>query len=129
VVNDDEASDELQAAAMTGGLDLGSLFGMASEMMAAQQAAAEAEVVGSSGGGAVEISVTGGGVFTGVRLSAEAVDPSDIGMLEDLMLAALHDAMTKVQALQSGAVGGLDLGGLGGLLGGLGPGAGGLGTP
>ena len=42
----DCSGDELQAAAMTGGLDLGSLFGMASEMMAAQQAAAEAEVVG-----------------------------------------------------------------------------------
>jgi len=123
-VNDnDHDPDELSA----GGLDLGSLFGMASELMAAQQAAAGQEVVGTSGGGAVQIAVTGGGVFTGVRLSPEAVDPADIGMLEDLVLAALHDAMTKVQQLQSGAMGGLDLGSLGGMLGGLGPG--GDGTP
>ncbi len=123
-MNDDEAGQELLAAAMPGGLDLGSLLGMAGEMMAAHKAAAASAVVGSSGGGAVQISVTGGGEFTGVRLSAEAVDPSDIAMLEDLVLAALHDAMTKVQALQSGAMGGLDLGGLGGLLGGAGPGQG-----
>lgn len=105
-----------------GGFDLGSLFGMANEMMAAQQAAAEQEVVGSSGGGAVQISVTGAGSFTAVRLAPDCVDPGDIAMLEDLILAALHDAMSKVQELQSGAMGGLDLGSLGGLLGGLGPG-------
>jgi len=111
------------------GLDLDSLFGMASGMLAAQQAAAEQEVVGSAGGGAVEISVTGGGLFTGVRIRPDAVDPDDLTLLEDLVLAAVRDAMDRVQHLQSGALGGIDLGSLGGLLGGLGPGGPGDGTP
>jgi DNA-binding protein YbaB len=118
-------SEEFDAASgvPTGaaGFDLGSLFGAANDMLAAQQAAAEEEVIGSAGGGAVQITVTGAGEFTNVRLTADAVDPSDITMLEDLILAALHDAMGQVQQLQSSAMGGLDIGSLGGLLGGLGP--------
>lgn len=101
-----------------GGMDLGSLFGMASDMIAAQQAAADEELIGSSGGGVVQITVTGGGEFTRVRILPDAVDPSDPSMLEDLVLAALRDAMAQVQELQSSAMGGLDLGSLGGLLGG-----------
>lgn len=103
-----------------GGLDLGSLLGAANQMMAAQAEAAGREVVGSAGGGLVEIGVTGGGEFTGVRIQPGAVDASDVPMLEDLVLAALRDAMAKVQQLQSGAMGGLDLASLGGGLGGLG---------
>ena len=115
--------DDNDQPGAAGGFDLGSLFGMANEMLAAQQAAATESVVGSAGGGLVQITVTGGGEFTGVRLAPEAVDPSDIAMLEDLIVAALRDAMAKVQQLQSGAMGGLDLGSLSGLLGGLGPAA------
>ena len=127
--NDDDWADaeDADAHGAVGGLDLSSLFGMANEMLAAQQAAADEIVVGSAGGGAVEVRVTGGGEFTAVRLAPETVDPSDVSMLEDLILAALHDAMTKVQQLQGGALGGMDLGGLGGLLGGMGGGA--LGEP
>lgn len=120
-------SDTGDEGVEAGGFDLDSLFGVASNMFAAQQAAAEQELTGSAGGGLVEVTVTGGGVFTAVRLAAEVVDPNDIPMLEDLVLAALHDAMTKVQQAQQGAMGGLDLGSLGGLLGGLG--AGGDDTP
>ena len=115
---DDEAPDEF---------DLGSLFGVANDMLAAQQAAADQTLVGRAGGGAVQITLTGGGDFTAVKLVPDVVDPTDIGMLEDLILAALRDAMAQVQELQTGALGGLDLGALGGLLGGgglggLGPG-------
>jgi DNA-binding protein YbaB len=101
-----------------GGFDLGSLLGAASQMFEAQAQAAQQAVVGSAGGGAVKITVTGGGEFTGVELAPAVVDPTDVTMLEDLLLAALRDAMTKVNQLQSGALGGLDLGGLQGLLGG-----------
>jgi DNA-binding YbaB/EbfC family protein len=103
------------------GLDLSALLSGAQELVAAQARAAEQEVIGSAGGGAVEVRVTGGGEFRGVRISPDVVDPEDVTMLEDLVLAALHDAMAQVQEAQAGALGGLgglDLGGLGGLLGG-----------
>ncbi|MFN0026879.1 MAG: YbaB/EbfC family nucleoid-associated protein [Acidimicrobiales bacterium] len=99
--------------AMLGGLDLGSLFGAATEMLAAQQASADTEVMGRAGGGAVQIRVTGGGEFLGVRIAAELVDPQDVSLLEDTLLAALRDAMDQIQQLQHGALGGL--GGMGGL--------------
>jgi DNA-binding YbaB/EbfC family protein len=104
-----------------GGLDLGALLGAAGQMMQAQQAAAQAEVVGTAGGGLVEVRVTGGGEFVGVRLDPSVLDPSDPALVEDLVLAALRDAMAGVQQLQASAMGGLDLGALGGLLGGAGP--------
>lgn len=108
------------------GLDLGGLLEQAASLqqqMAAAQDEVNAEVVeGVAGGGAVKVRVTGGLEFESVSISPEAVDPDDVAMLEDLVLAALHDAVAQVQELQAGSVGGLDLdlGGmdLGGLLGG-----------
>jgi DNA-binding YbaB/EbfC family protein len=99
--------------------DLGKLLAQAQEMMAAQADAAEQVVTGQAGGGAVRIQVTGGGEFQSVTISPEAVDPDDVEMLQDLVLAALHDASAQVQQLQQGALGGMmgDLG-LDGLLGG-----------
>ncbi|MFN0090669.1 MAG: YbaB/EbfC family nucleoid-associated protein [Acidimicrobiales bacterium] len=105
-----------------GGFDLGALLQSAQQMQAqladAQAKAAEVEVVGRAGGGAVEVTTTGTGEFRRVRIAPEAVDPAEVGELEDLVLAALHDAAAQVAALQQGAMGGLDLGSLGGLLGG-----------
>lgn len=107
-----------------GGLDFGALLEQASQMQSqmaeAQQEAAEQVVVGAAGGGVVRVEVTGGMEFRSVTISPEAVDPADVEMLQDLVLAALHDAVERVQALQAGTLGALDLGGLdlGGLLGG-----------
>jgi nucleoid-associated protein EbfC len=100
-----------------GGFDIGKLLGQAQEMMQAQAEAAEQVVEGVAGGGAVRIQVTGGGEFQSVTIQRDAVDPDDVEMLQDLVLAALHDATAKVQQLQQGALGSMDLGGLG--LGGL----------
>ncbi len=86
-----------------------------------QQARAEAEsqeVEGQAGGGVVKVRVTGAMEFTGVTIDPSAVDPDDVAMLEDLVLAAIRDAVSKAGALSEQAMGGLDLGGLGGLLGG-----------
>jgi hypothetical protein len=94
-----------------GGLDLGSLMEQASQMqqqMAEAQAAAAATVVeGAAGGGAVKVTVTGTGEFRSVHIDPSAVDPDDVAMLEDLVLAALHDATARIQELQAGAMGGL----------------------
>jgi DNA-binding YbaB/EbfC family protein len=118
VVEAAEQPEIADVADMTGGFDLGALLAGAQEMVAAQAQAAQQEVIGSAGGGAVEVQVTGGGDFLEVRIRPDVVDPADIAMLEDLVLVAIRDAMGKVQQLQSGAMGGLDLGSLGGLLGG-----------
>jgi DNA-binding YbaB/EbfC family protein len=109
---------------MSEGFDMNQLLAQAQQMqeqlLAAQEQAANQEVEGHAGGGVVKIVVTGGMEFKSVTISPEAVDPDDVEMLQDLVLAALHDAMARVQELQQGAMGGMGLGGLdvGGLLGG-----------
>jgi DNA-binding YbaB/EbfC family protein len=90
---------------------------MQEQLMEAQAAAAEQVVEGQAGGGVVKITVTGGMEFQSVHIDPDAVDPDDVAMLEDLVLAAIHDAVGKVNELSQQAMGGLDLGGLGGLLG------------
>lgn len=106
-----------------GGLpDLGGLLQQAQQMqaqlLAAQAEAADTVVEGHAGGGLVRIEMTGGGEFRSVRIDPSAIDPDDPGLLEDLVLAALHDVTARANELQQDALGGLDLGGLGGLLGG-----------
>jgi hypothetical protein len=68
----------------------------------------------------VRVEATGGLEFRSVTIDPTAVDPDDVEMLQDLVLAALHDVVAKANETQSGAMGGVDLGGLdlGGLLGG-----------
>jgi DNA-binding YbaB/EbfC family protein len=94
---------------------------MQENMAAAQEALAEETVEGSAGGGVVKAEVTGTGDLRAVHISSDVVDPDDVEMLEDLVVAAVSDALRKAQALQGerlgGVTGGLDLGGLGGLLG------------
>jgi nucleoid-associated protein EbfC len=97
------------------GLDalLSQAMEMQQQVMAAQAEAAEQEVMGVAGGGAVEVVVTGAMEFRDVRISPAAVDPDDVELLEDLVLAALRDAIERVNALQAQS-----LGGFGDLLGG-----------
>ena len=100
--------------------DLGALLQQAQQMqqqlLAAQAQAAEQVHEGVAGGGAVKIEVTGDMTFKSVTIRPDAVDPDDVDMLQDLVLAALNDAVAKVGAAQQDALGGLG-GGLGGLLG------------
>ena len=51
------------------------------------------EFVAKAGGGAVEVTVTGKKEITKVKLSEEVVDPDDIEMLEDLVMAAANEAL------------------------------------
>jgi hypothetical protein len=105
------------------GPDLGSLLSQMQQMqqhlMDAQANAAATVVEGRSGGGAVKVTVTGSMVFESVTIEPAVVDPSDIEMLQDLVLAAVRDAVARANDLNSEALGGLGLGGgLEGLLGG-----------
>jgi nucleoid-associated protein EbfC len=99
----------------------GDLLASAQQAMSAQAEAAAQIVEGSAGGGVVTVEMTGAGEVRAVRLSPKVVDPDDVEMLQDLIVAALHDAGLKVTELQRqalGAFGGLDLGGLGDMFGG-----------
>jgi len=94
---------------------------MQQDMADAQAALAEETIEGSAGGGVVKATVTGAGDLRAVSIAPEVVDPDDVEMLEDLVVAAVSDALRAAQELQArtmgGMTGGLDLGALGGLLG------------
>ena len=95
---------------------------MQADMAAAQDELAEQTVEGSAGGGMVKVVVTGSGEVQSVHISPDVVDPDDVEMLEDLVLAAVARRPAPVARAAAarawgGVTGGLDLGGLGGLLG------------
>jgi DNA-binding YbaB/EbfC family protein len=80
---------------------------MQEQMFAAQAALADERVEGSAGGGMVKAVVSGTGDLVSVTLAPEVVDPEDIEMLQDLVVAAIHDANRSAQAKQSESMGGL----------------------
>ncbi len=89
------------------------------QLMAAQAEADEQVFRGQAGGGVVAIELTGGLDVRAVRIDPEVVDPGDVEMLEDLVLAAVRDVVAQVLEAREASLGGLGLGGgLGGLLGG-----------
>ena len=89
---------------------------MQAEMAKAQESLATEQVEGTAGGGAVTASVTGSGELVSVKLSPDVVDPADVEMLEDLIVAAVSDALRASRALQEKRLGGI----AGGMAGGLG---------
>ena len=70
---------------------------MQRQMEEAQKQLEETEVTATAGGGAVEVTVSGKHEVTKIELSEEVVDPDDIEMLEDLIMAATNEAMRKVE--------------------------------
>ncbi len=88
---------------------------MQAAMAQAQAEIAATEVSGSAGGGMVTATVTGTGDLKAIKIDPGAVDPEDVEMLEDLVLAAFHDAQAKAEEIRRSAIG--EIGGLGGLLG------------
>jgi DNA-binding YbaB/EbfC family protein len=101
--------------------DFGALLQQAQAMQAqlqeAQAAAAEQVVEGQAGGGVVKVRATGSLTIESVSIDASAVDLDDLTLLEDLVLAATNDALSRAQDLTRTAIGGIDLGGAAGLLG------------
>ena len=66
---------------------------MQRQMEESQKELEEKEFTAKAGGGAVEVTVTGKKEITKVKLSQEVVDPDDVEMLEDLVMAALHSPL------------------------------------
>ena len=83
---------------------------MQQELAKAQEELADSEVTGTSGAGLVSVTVTGKGEFTNVKISPNAVDPDDPTMLEDLVLAAINDAVRQQQEMAEERLGGVGSG-------------------
>jgi nucleoid-associated protein EbfC len=92
---------------------------MQEDMIAAQEALKDEVVEASAGGGMVTVQVTGDLVIKSIRIDPQAVDPEDVELLQDMVLAAVNEAMRSAQELAAAKMGGI-AGGLTGGLGGLG---------
>ena len=101
---------------------------MQEEMEAAQEALKNERVETTAGGGMVKVVATGEGRLESLTVDPDAVDPEDVEMLQDMVLAAVNEALRQAEELREKAMSGAagfdpsamlgDLGGLGGLLGG-----------
>ena len=103
-----------------GGMNMQNMMRQAQQMqqnIAKMQAELEErEVETSAGGGVVKVVVTGKKVLKSIEIAPEAVDPDDVEMLQDLVLAAVNEALEKaeemVQTEMAKVTGGMNLGGL-----------------
>src|SRR5437868_1796284 len=71
-----------------------------SQLMQAQQQAAEAVTEGTAGGGVVKAQVKGDMKVVGISIERDVVDPDDVEMLQDLIVAAIREAQEKIEAKQ-----------------------------
>ncbi len=92
---------------------------MQKDMELAQEELKNEVVEASAGGGMVTVKISGDLVLREVKIDPAAVDPEDVEILSDMVLAAVNEALRMAQELaerkMGGATAGLDLGGLGGL--------------
>lgn len=89
---------------------------MQEQLAAAQETIAQSTVDASAGGGMVKVTVSGDMQVTSLKIDPEAIDPEDVEMLEDMVMAAVNEALRGVGELanrQMGAVtGGLNIPGM-----------------
>ncbi len=89
---------------------------MQEQLAQTQEKLAQTEVSASAGGGSVKVTATGDMRLTSVTISPDAVDPDDVDMLQDMVLAAVNEALDSAQQLasqQMGTItGGLNIPGL-----------------
>ena len=92
---------------------------MQADMMKAQEALANETIEASAGGGMGTVTITGDLQVTDISIAADAIDPEDPELLQDMVLAAVNEAIRQAQELAAtrmgGLTGGMDLGALGGL--------------
>ena len=87
---------------------------MQRDMEKAQEELEALEIEATAGGGAVKVTVTGQKEVKNITIAQEVVDPDDIEMLQDLVLAAINEAMKKAQEAYDEKMGKIS-GGLGGM--------------
>ena len=102
-----------------GGMNMQAMMKQAQSMLKAQEEIAQMESTGTAGGGMVTATVTGTSTLKSIEIKPDVVDPDDIDMLQDLVVAAVNEALKaasdKSQSQMSAITGGIG-GGLGGLL-------------
>jgi DNA-binding YbaB/EbfC family protein len=95
------------------GFNMKDLQRMQNQLMKMQEDLQNSTFEGTSGGGAVTVSMNGKFEVTAVKLQQDVVDPEDVGMLEDLILTACQDAFGKAveaqQKMMSAMTGGMKL--------------------
>jgi len=106
-----------------GGFDMNALMKQAQQMqeqmVRVQEELAQETVDASAGGGMVTVKATGAGEISEIKIDPKAIDPDDPELLEDMVIAAVNEALRSAQALaqsKMGAatgLGGMDLGGMG----------------
>ena len=87
---------------------------MQRQMEEGRKALEEKDFTAQAGGGAVSVVVSGSKQVKEIKLAPEAVDPEDVEMLQDMIVAALNEAFAQVDEASEGLMGGM-AGGLGGL--------------
>ena len=103
-----------------GGMNMQNMMRQAQQMQAKmqqmQQELEEREVEATAGGGVVKVVVTGAKIVKSIEIKEEAVDPEDVEMLQDLIIAAVNEALgmaeEMVQSEMGKITGGMNLGGL-----------------
>jgi nucleoid-associated protein EbfC len=91
---------------------------MQAEMAKAQDELKNETVEASAGGGMVKVTMTGDMQLREIKISPEAIDPEDPDLLQDMVTAAVNEALRSAQELAANRMGGIT-GGLGGGLPGL----------
>jgi hypothetical protein len=87
---------------------------MQEDMLKAQESLKDEVVEASSGGGMVKVQVTGDLVVKSIAIDPQAVDPDDVELLQDMVMAAVNEGMRAAQELAADKMGSI-AGGLGGL--------------
>jgi nucleoid-associated protein EbfC len=88
---------------------------MQEQMQKAQDELADETVEATAGGGMVTVTANGAGEIKAIKIDPKAIDASDPEMLEDMVLAAVNEAIRSARALMETKLGGLAGGALGGL--------------
>jgi len=88
---------------------------MQEQMEKAQDELAKETVEATAGGGMITVTANGAGEIKQVKIDPKAIDPNDPEMLEDMILAAVNEAIRSARALTESKLGGLAGGALGGL--------------
>jgi DNA-binding YbaB/EbfC family protein len=87
---------------------------MQEDMIAAQETLKDETVEASAGGGMVKVTITGDLIVKSITVDPQAVDPEDVELLQDMVLAAVNEGLRAAQELAASKMGGI-AGGLGGL--------------
>ncbi|BDF59535.1 YbaB/EbfC family nucleoid-associated protein [Christensenellaceae bacterium] len=103
-----------------GGMNMQNMMRQAQQMQArmqqVQEELEEREVEATAGGGVVRVVATGKKVIKSIEIKEEAVDPDDVEMLQDLIIAAVNEALAKademMQTEMGKVTGGMNLGGM-----------------